>query len=52
MLRELGCEEPPRSNVTEAPEEVGPLTYVFGKPGELRRDLSLVGTTPDALAFT
>ncbi|CAE7942494.1 unnamed protein product [Symbiodinium sp. KB8] len=30
-------------------EEVDAWTYVFGKPGELRRDLSLVNTSPEKL---
>lgn len=43
-------EADPDSSVTALCEDtVDPLTYVFGKPGELRRDLGMVGTTPEQI---
>eukprot|EP00439_Symbiodinium_sp_Y106_P069448 s1812_g11.t4 len=38
-----------RSSPDALAEEVDAWTYVFGKPGELRRDLSLVNTSPEKL---
>ncbi|CAK9085845.1 PsbP domain-containing protein 7 [Durusdinium trenchii] len=35
-----------------AAEEESLWTYIFGKPGELRRDLNLVGTTPERIIVT
>ncbi|CAE6973647.1 unnamed protein product [Symbiodinium natans] len=41
---------PPKTEETSPEEEeVDTWTYVFGKPGELRRDLSLVNTSPEKI---
>ncbi|CAL1139819.1 unnamed protein product [Cladocopium goreaui] len=59
--RQVETEEISESNVSQtvspepskpSSEEVGIWTYIFGKPGEFRRDLSLVGTSPERIIIT
>ncbi|CAJ1457475.1 unnamed protein product [Effrenium voratum] len=49
LKEEVDREPAGKPGVQEEEAEVSTWTYIFGKPGELRRDLSMVGTSPEKI---